>query len=154
MIDTGILDGRIHGVPEAFDEGKIMVKKMEVRDEGKARFELRFDAEVYEGIKRLADEAQISVNQLMHGLGRWAVRYGHAGQPTRDEHGIIASERQPGCVWFGEEAVIEERFDDREQEMVQVSTPGTIRCFLDFTERRVVREDEPPKAEQKKAGKK
>lgn len=39
---------------------------------GKVRFEVRFDEDVYNRVKKLADEAQISVNQLMHALARWA----------------------------------------------------------------------------------
>ena len=53
----------------------------------KTRFELRFDNDVYEGVRKLADEAGVSINQLMHGLARWAVRKLRVGEPERDERG-------------------------------------------------------------------
>ena len=110
----------------------------------KVRFELRFDADVHEGIRRLAEGAEISVNQLMQGLARWAVENGHVGEPARSSAGILYAKEQAGCVFFGKLGVVyteEEQLkylkvahEDREEE------PGSVVFLLDFTERRVIRE--------------
>ena len=102
----------------------------------KARFELRFDSDVYDGIKRIADEADISVNQLMQGMARWALEHAHVGEPEAGEYGEIKTHEQPGCVWFGDtEGIVED-------EEGNPRWAGGPRVFfaLDFTERHVVRD--------------
>ena len=101
---------------------------------GRTPFILRFDSEVYVAIKELAEQTGVSVNQLMEGFSRWAIRNVRAGEPVVNDIGEIVGERaERGCVWAGE-------------------TPNTVRegsvgkargvwMFLDFTNRRVVRED-------------
>lgn len=103
----------------------------------KAELKLRFDQEVFEGIKKLADGADISVNQLMHGLARWAIKNGQPGEGVKSEGGSVSLRRQPGCVFFGNEnyeAVINEDGDTEFRN-------GTLIFNLDFTERHVIREE-------------
>lgn len=115
----------------------------------KARLELRFDNEVYEKIKLLADDAQISVNQLMQSLALWAGTYGHAGEPRRDAEGFLRNVNQPGCVWVGTLGWKPDELDDHElawngEELSQIpekDRKGTLNLNLDFTERRVLRDD-------------
>ncbi len=109
-------------------------------DPGKTRFELRFDTDVYEGIKRLADESAISVNQLMHGIARWAIRYGHPGEEASndsDDWPAIHVKPQPGCIWFGHHSE-DHGLDD--QGYPAWSEPE-IYFHLDYTERHVIRDD-------------
>jgi hypothetical protein len=128
-----------------------MAKKQAARerDAGKTRFELRFDDDLYARTKSLADRAGISVNQLMQGLARWFIERAQTGEPYRGTDGSVYVREQEGCVWAGSRAC---RFSDEERmQMAQddgcaVSEmpredKGNIVLFLDFTERRVVRED-------------
>jgi len=52
----------------------------------KARLELRFEKDVYKGIKEIAEEADLSLNQLMEGITRWAIQYAHVGVPDIPNH--------------------------------------------------------------------
>lgn len=120
--------------------GDSMANKQESkpRDEGKSRFELRFDEDLYADIKRIADETEISVNQLMQGIARWAVKYANPREEVTEYHPQgIDSKPQPGCVWFGHQAEVCESSEG--------SFPIDAQVFfhLDFTERRVVREPDP-----------
>lgn len=105
------------------------------REIGKTRVELRFDSDLYEEVKQLADEAEISVNQLLQGITRWAMKYAHAGEASFDGSEVNRRE-QPGCVWFGHDGV--EYTDDEGQPS---ATSPELYFNLDFTERHVVKED-------------
>lgn len=135
---------------------------------GKVRFEVRFDEDVYTSVKKVADQAQISVNQLMHALARWAGQHCHVGEPVRMEDGFVTGETkpQPGCVWAGEPGVnvtlsgdelrrAHEEFCEEENINMPLGLfvsqglhqfrcdkrRGRVWLFFDFTERRVLRED-------------
>jgi len=142
---------------------KKAAKKTQERDPGKTRFEVRFDTEVYERLRMLADQIGVSVNQLLQGLGRWAVKNPRPGDPTRTENGLViqddSKETQLGAVWWGKTAsyrpmTAAER-EQLERDMIEahgtdemlepehyqtLEDKGEIYCHLDFTERRVVRE--------------
>lgn len=115
----------------------------------KARLELRLDKEVNEGIKHLADSAGISVNQLMQALARWAWQEGHVGEPKRDAEGIVRTKHQPGCIWMGRQGWKLEELDSNEmgpaydelEEHYKGPEKGEIKLILDFTERRVLRDE-------------
>ncbi len=116
------------------------------RDEGKTRFELRFDDDVYDAVKRAADETGISVNQLMQGIARWAMKHVHPSEEvqyvTQD---VIHCTAQPGCVWFGQETtdVVEVQVGPDPEMTEQGIIPARLYFTLDFTERSVVREPDP-----------
>lgn len=102
----------------------------------KTRVELRFDTDLYERVKATADEAEISVNQLLQGIARWAMGNAHVGEPDgRDRDEAISTVPTPGCVWFGREDI--ELLDDEN------FLRPCVYFALDFTERRVVREEWP-----------
>lgn len=138
------------------------LKKKPVPPEGsdKVRIELRFDPDVYEGIKKLADDAQISVNQLMQGLSRWASQSAKLGDPVVSEEGAVNRQWddkiQPGAIWFGKTAtyrsMTRDEIEDQQlrdpnwepmnpSDLQTVDQKGIVFFRLDFTERRVVRED-------------
>ena len=105
---------------------------------------LRIDDEVLGKIKQLADGAEISVNQLIQGLMRWAAQYGHVGEPTRDDDGILRNKRQSGCIWIGKDGWKPDELDQDEWDPEDPPTKpykGELHLFLDYTERRVLRED-------------
>jgi len=108
------------------------------RDEGKTRFELRFDDELYAALKKTADDTDISVNQLMQGITRWALKHAHPGEEPRHDGHDVEGLQQPGCIWFGHGVDFVE--DDTGKERVIQSQ---IFFTLDFTERHVVREPDP-----------
>ena len=115
------------------------------RDEGKTRFELRFDDELYAEIKSAADETGISVNQLMQGIARWAMKHAHPGhEADHDSHGEVRSKPQPGCIWFGDLPAPYEWTDPKTFETGTDVSPGDLAFSLDFTERHVVREPDLP----------
>lgn len=113
---------------------------------GKARLELRLDENVHERIKKLADDSELTVNQLVNGLVRWAGDRGRAGEPTRNNDGVLMTNGVPGVVWFGNSGYYHseedktrhlEHFDEELCDFVK----GEHFFTLDFTERRVIRED-------------
>ncbi|ADG67839.1 hypothetical protein Plim_2010 [Planctopirus limnophila DSM 3776] len=115
---------------------------------GKARVELRFDADVLEKIRKLSEDAQISVNQLMHGLARWATENVHPGEPYFiPGNKFVQVKRQPGVVWAGKDNFLPS--EEEKQEYLAMTNgessledkEGEVYFILDFTERRVVRED-------------
>jgi hypothetical protein len=119
-------------------------------NENKARLDMRIDKEVVEKIQKIAEEASISTNQLVQGILRWAVEKAIVGEPTRGDDKLLINKKQAGCIWFGTvRHYLTE--DDKECEMHEAIENGTKPNFeprdgqlifaLDFTERRVVRED-------------
>lgn len=143
---------------------KKAAKKRADRDPGKTRFEVRFDTEVYEELRAVAERIGVSVNQLLQGLGRWAIKNPRPGDPVRQDSGLVYAEKtteaQQGAVWWGTTAsyrpmTASERAD-LERDMIEahgtdsmlepehyqkLEDKGHVCCHLDFTERRVVRED-------------
>jgi hypothetical protein len=111
------------------------VQKQKVRDEGKTRFELRFDDALYEEVKRNAEEAGISINQLMQGIARWAMKRANPGARAHFASEGVVSIDEPGCIWFGHAADLETDEYGR-----QDWDTGVFVFELDFTERNVIRE--------------
>jgi len=115
-----------------------MAKLKKTADIGKTRLELRFDTDVYDGINKIADEAGVSVNQLMQGLARWAIAHANQGEASFDhEHKFYRKTPQTGCIWFGEPS--KEVYDHKTGDII--NTEPEFYFQLDFTERRVVRDD-------------
>jgi hypothetical protein len=113
----------------------------------KVRVELRLDRDVYEGLKKLASDSELSINQLMHGATQWLVEHGHAGEPRQEDSHQIGTVQQPGCAWFGEEDIETVELESGE---VLIDSYPYIAFSLDFTERRAVRDDwAKPKPPQK-----
>ena len=111
-----------------------MAKRAQQRDEGKTRFELRFDDDLYTQVKNTADETGISVNQLMQGIARWAMSTVHPrSEPWGQGPELLAVEHE-GCVWFGRESgAVEDDYGNQHYDK------GAVYFTLDFTERHVVR---------------
>lgn len=114
------------------------------KDDGKTRLEIRFDNEVYEGIRALADDAGISVNQLLQGMARWGITNAHVGEPTWNQYAVLEIKKTPGCIFFGRKAKSHSIADQESflhhtgEELGEWETKGEVYFALDFTERRVV----------------
>ena len=105
---------------------------------------LRIDDAVLGKIKQLADGAEISVNQLIQGVLRWVGQYGNVGEPDRLDEGFLRTKHQPGCVWIGKPGCRPEELDPEDYLPDDPPTKpfkGELHLFLDFTERRVLRDD-------------
>ena len=119
-------------------------------DDGKQRFECRFDQDVYDGIKKLADETGVSMNQMLQGLARAAMRYAHPGKEIEIDHetGPGFERDQEGAVWLGRggyhRAAIQHEPGDTPDPDDFEYVPIELFYQLDFTERRVVRDDSQP----------
>ena len=70
-------------------------------DTGKAVFQCRLDADVHAALSAAASEADISLNQLIGGVCRWAAGCVVQGEPRRDDNGVLRAAEQEGCVFFG-----------------------------------------------------
>ena len=130
-------------------EGRDMAKKKAKavgQRPGKTRVELRIDDDVFETVRSLAEKAEITVNQLMTGLARWAGEKGQLGEPSYDRNGVVQMKPIAGVVWFGSPgSYLTEEDKEKHSNAFEEDPPeyyvGEHIFTLDFTERRVVRED-------------
>lgn len=113
----------------------------------KVAFQVRCERETFERVKKLAEEGGVSLNQLVHGLLRWAAANGHAGEPKlRDDGKFAEVEPQEGVVYFGtpwswvDEYASKEEFDSGDPSGRRLEG-GKYYFKLDYTARHVVRED-------------
>ncbi len=102
----------------------------------KTRLELRIDNDVVLALKGLADELGVSVNQIMNGVARWAVRNAHTGTPFR-QYGEIETIEQEGVVWFGRDG------DPSARTRGDISN-AYIAFVLDFSDGRALIDDPRP----------
>ena len=87
----------------------------------------------------------------MQGLGRWIISRAQLGEPYYDADGYVQERKTQGCIWVGSTGSPLTR-EDRESIAQSIGlqpdeireTKGEIQLFLDFTERRVVRDDLQP----------
>lgn len=116
-------------------------------DDGKQRFECRFDQDVYDGIKELAEKTGVSMNQMLQGLARAALRYAHAGKEIEIDHdtGFKRVVDQEGAVWFGRGGFNKPKPGIDPEDVAGPEdlewVPIDLFYQFDFTERRVVRDD-------------
>lgn len=117
----------------------------------KMTFLLRFDDDLHSKVKELAESSQISVNQLMQGVARWIVQNAQRGEPIRDAEGHLQNRPQAGCLWFGKPASPPPHPDECKQLAKQSGgspdewdcwTEGRLVFALDFTERRVLLDED------------
>ena len=115
----------------------------------KGRVELRFEQHVLDELKSVADQSQITVNQLIQSFSKKFLSHAHSGEPRRDEDGKIYNKPEVGCVWFGEVGTKPDEGDEAAafgmdmslKEFERKYLKGKIWMELDFTERRVVKRD-------------
>ena len=129
--------------------------KQKVEQSGRVEVKLRIEREVFEEITQLAEKAEISVNQLMNGLAKFASDNGHVGEPELVKVGdavrFFSVKKQPGVVYFGEQWRQWQSQEEREEvateagcevkDLGEFSNRGKFYFMLDFTVRRVIREE-------------
>jgi len=133
VIDTVIK----YGIVAVVERIQLMGKRKSKVKSDKVRVELRFDPDVYEKVKTLAERADISINQLMQGVARWAGENGHIGEPHMEERDEVFSLDRPGSVWFGRN-VTEYEYD---KDGHPWPIPAYIAFSLDFSDRRALQEN-------------
>lgn len=69
---------------------------------GKARVELRIDADLMQAVQKLAEQSGLSVNQLVGGIVRGSIAEAHVGYAAVAPDGeIFVVDDEPQAVWFG-----------------------------------------------------
>lgn len=120
-----------------------------------ARLQIRMEEELLASLEECAKKADISTNQVVRGLLRWFLDKAHPGrEPYHDNHGLVCDRSQPGCIWAGRKGVLLSDEERQEAAYLDHCDPkdvkdfvGEVALFLDFTERRVLRdefESKPP----------
>ena len=107
-------------------------------------FQVRFDADLHEALRREAEQAGISLNQLIQGICRGSLSYLVQGEAEKTRDGFVLVKPQKGCVFFGRRGV---HYSDRERQEfysgegneLAEDDPGALWFALDFTNRGVVR---------------
>lgn len=98
----------------------------------RTRVEIRLDKDVYDRLRTLADEAELSLNQILNGVCRWAAGHGHAGGvkflEVADES-VVTTVPEPSRVWFGFGA-------DKDD---PVGDPGQVVFELDYSDKSALR---------------
>jgi len=117
----------------------------EAEPEGTVPFQVRFDADLHARLKREAEKADISLNQLIQGICRGVLDYLHQGEAEETKAGFVVSRPQKRCLFIGRPGISEYEPDEAmEYRLVYREDPpppddGILLFSLDFTNRGVVR---------------
>jgi hypothetical protein len=109
-------------------------------------FQVRLDVDLHEQMKKAAEKADISLNQLIQGICRGAMAHLVQGEPEIDDGGYVSQKQQRGCVFFGRVGFIPEELKDKIESDYSTSgiypnsvDKGAVWFGLDFTNRGYVR---------------
>lgn len=129
-------------------------------DSNKITTTIRFDRDVLEGLRKLADKAGVSVNQLLNSLAGFAVEHGGVGEPVvyryKGKEVFEEVKKMPGVLYFGrqarrwrdgeceayEEDIRDKSGDDEFKVEDRVfADRGNYYFMFDYTVRRLIREE-------------
>lgn len=128
---------------------KKKAKSAAKRNDSRTPVQIRFDPEVHQQLVAMCDKADMSFNQLINGLARWAAKNAMPGELVREGDRVLLRE-QPGCISVGSVTVpwCEGSIDAYRDYYGRDPSPneryavdGNIVVIFDYTERRAVRED-------------
>jgi uncharacterized protein (DUF1778 family) len=114
------------------------------REAGRVDLKFRFDADLHELLRQAADEAGVSLNQLVQGICRAAAEVMHAGEAERLNSGFVTQRsHRKQCLFFGRpgnhEKAGEEHPDYMKSKYGDAEPPqqdnGVLWFSLDFSER-------------------
>ena len=113
-------------------------------EEGKVPVQVRLDTELHEKLKRVAEEANISMNQLVNGMCWGLIDKAVQGEAKQVSSGLVTVEKRRKCLFFGEPGVSHSPRERAEIEAEGYGAPlddrnGDVWFKLDFTNRGVVR---------------
>ena len=101
-------------------------------------FQVRLDAEVHATLKKAAEDASISLNQLVTGILRGCADNMHLGEGRIRDGVITIDPTVAQCVTFGERPQYEEDFGIAEAHGQRIDD-GVYWFGLDFSDRGYVR---------------
>ena len=105
-------------------------------------FQVRFDPDLHQELHKVAEEAGISLNQLIQGICRGALGHVYQGEAFVSPSGFMRVKPQRGCLFFGQPGdswTEDEEIDYHETgEMPKGKDRGRVWFGLDFTNRGVV----------------
>lgn len=113
--------------------------------DGTVAFQVRMDADLHARLKREADQAGISMNQLIQGTLRGALERLVQGEADVSRSGFVQVRPQKGCLFFGSPGVsVPEPHERIHYQEAGITPPekedkGYVWFGLDFTNRGVVR---------------
>ena len=111
-------------------------KKSSAQD-GKIRIELRVEPEQHKAISEKAEQAGISLNQLLVGMIEWANEYMHQGEPYRESgKDIVEVRAKQKCVFLGrpqKHEVYDVDTEDGYETERRLVEKGIIYGILDFS---------------------
>ncbi|OYP34507.1 hypothetical protein [Rhodopirellula sp. MGV] len=120
-----------------------MGKKKQARsvNDGKVRLETRIDPKIADQFRAIAEEAGVSVNQILQGLIIWATDNAVQGTPVETDAGELYAEPRPGCLFVGQESFFtDEEFDENGQLIAPTKlVPGVVHLVLDFSVQNAIR---------------
>ena len=112
-------------------------------EDGKVSLQLRIEAELHEKLRATAEEAGISLNQLIQGICWGAIENVIQGEGKRQSNGFVSVQPRKKCLVFGKLGFYN---NPQEQESLYeqgIELPpdynGEYWFGLDFTNRGVVR---------------
>ena len=67
------------------------------------QFALRLKQDLYQTLKAKAEEASVSMNQLIHGICEACMENAHVGEAVvvSGEKGVFETRQEDGCLYFG-----------------------------------------------------
>ena len=137
------------GAKKQMSSGPKRKERPSMSDGGRQAVLLRTDADVHDSVRLLSDRVGVSLNQVLHGLVRWAAQHGIPGEAVRDKAGFLRSREIQGCVWFGKLGCRARDMDEHLKELIYQmgdepeDDKGKYFFKLDFTERRVIVDEGP-----------
>ena len=111
-----------------------MAKNEKASEGGRTRVELRFDSELHAKMKATAEEAGISLSQLIQGICNAAMHNAIHGIPDRSS-GFVRAKAAEKRLFFGELGMQEseiEKYDAADRD-VPPDSKGVVWFGLDFT---------------------
>ena len=114
---------------------KLPTPEPQSAEDGKVSLQLRLEAELHERLRKTAEEAGISLNQLIQGICWGVVDKVVQGEAKRSPDGFVHWEMRKKCLFFG----CPGSFNDPDGRDPTPEYLGEYWFGLDFTNRGVVR---------------
>jgi|GEM_PF-6486768 len=114
------------------------------------RLHVRLDEGLLNAAQQFAEDAGISMNQLVRGLLHWVVEDGRPGrEPFLNDDGELVEREQAGCFWVGlpQSDSLPKAERERIARKMGISVgdmkgrSGYVNVVMDYSERRAVRRD-------------
>lgn len=106
---------------------------------GNVAFQVRLDAETHSQLKQAAEEADLSLNQLVTGLLRGCAAHLVVGEAGRDDKNVVYPRSTPKCVFVGKKGSYPSREETEWLRTMEgedpMPYPGEVWFGLDYSGR-------------------